>query len=428
MLKNLFLVLFLINLHLFGADWPQWRGADRDGVWIEKGIVESLPNSLSARWRVPVGQGYSGPTVANGLVFVTDRVTEPVEQERVHCFRASDGKPVWSHAYDCTYRRVGYPAGPRTSVLVEDDRAYSLGTMGHLFCFNARDGKVLWKKDLDQEYDIRMPTWGIAASPLIEGDILILHIGGRDNACVIGLNKHTGKEIWRALEDDASYSSPIVIDQAGKRVLVVWTADFLSGLDPVSGQIYWQVPYKRDRMIIGISTPVIYKDYILVSGFYDGTLLVKLSENQLAASKVWHRKGKNERDTDALHCCISTPVILDGYIYGVDSYGELRCLDLDTGDRLWESLQAVQKNRWANIHLIRHGDKIWMFNEHGQLIISQLDAEGYNEISRGQLIEPTTAQLDRKGTGVTWAHPAFANKHVFIRNDKELLCASLEAN
>ncbi len=427
MMRHSLGILFCLCVISSAADWPQWRGIDRDGVWKESGVIDVLPESIPVKWRVSVGQGYSGPSVADGLVYITDRVTDPVEQERVHCFRASDGMPVWSYAYDCRYRSVGYPAGPRASMLIDRDRAYSLGTMGHLFCFNARTGQVLWKRDLDQDYEIRMPTWGIAACPLIEGDILILHIGGSNGACVIGLNKQTGKEIWRALEDDATYSSPVVIDQTGQRVLVVWTADHLSGLNPQTGHVYWQVPYRRDRMIIGISTPVLYENFLLVSGFYDGTLLVQLSDDQLAASKVWHRKGKNERNTDALHCCISTPVILNGYIYGVDSYGELRCLDLRTGDRIWESLQAVQKNRWANIHLVQHGEQTWMFIEHGQLIISRLSAEGYTELSRGQLIEPTTAQLNRKGTGVTWAHPAFANKHVYIRNDKELVGASLQA-
>jgi hypothetical protein len=189
--------------------------------------------------------------------------------------------------------------------------------------------------------------------------------------------------------------------------------------------VYWQQPFPPNKMIISIATPVVYKNFILVSSFFDGSLLVKLDDNQLTCSKVWQRKGKNERSTDALHCCISTPLIKDDYIYGVDSYGELRCLDLFTGDRIWENLQAVNKARWANIHMVQNANYTWMFNEHGELIVSILSPEGFKQISRAQLIEPTIGQLSRSGTGVCWAHPAFANKKVFIRNDKEIICADL---
>ena len=130
------------------------------------------------------------------------------------------------------------------------------------------------------------------------------------------------------------------------------------------------------------------------------------------------------RDTDALHCCISTPMILGDHIYGVDSHGELRCLDLKTGDRIWEDLTATPKARWSNIHMVRNGDKVWMFNERGELVIGRLAPDGFHEISRAKLIDPTQAQLDQRG-GVTWSHPAFANKYIYARNDKELLCADL---
>jgi hypothetical protein len=152
---------------------------------------------------------------------------------------------------------------------------------------------------------------------------------------------------------------------------------------------------------------------------------MQLDKTKPNAKKVWERAGKNEKRTDALHCCISTPLIRGNYIYGVDSYGELRCLDLYTGDRIWEDLTAVKKARWANIHLIQNGDLTYMFNEHGELIIAKLSPKGFDEISRAKLIEPTTKQLKRKGAGVTWAHPAFAYKHVYIRNDESLVCADL---
>ena len=427
--KELFVLAMAIGQALgapaFAADWPQWRGPNRDGVWREKGIVQEFEDrQLPVRWRAKIANGYSGPTVANGRVYVTDRLIAPTQVERIHCFDAMSGKEIWSHAYECKYGKVGYPDGPRAAVTVNDGRAYSLGTMGHLFCLDAAEGDVLWSKNLYAEYGIRIPTWGIAAAPLVEKDLAIVHVGGRDNACLVAFDKVTGEERWRALNDPASYSAPIIIEQAGKRVLVCWTGAHVAGLDPLTGKLYWQHPFTPSRMVINIATPVFQDGYLFVSSFYDGSLLLEVDPDKLAVEKVWRRKGPSERETESLHCCISTPLIQGDYIYGVDSYGELRCLDLQTGERIWESLEAVPTARWSNIHMVRHEDRIWMFNERGELIISKLSPEGFHELSRAKMIEPTRGQLGQRG-GVCWAHPAFAYKHVYIRNDQEILCADL---
>ncbi len=406
-------------------DWPQWRGPTRDGVWRETGIIDKFDKpQLDIVWRAEVSSGYCGPTVADGRVYVTDRVVEPKQVERVHCFDAKTGRRLWSHVYDCPYRGVQYDAGPRASVTIDDGRAYSLGTMGHLLCFDARSGSVLWKRDLNTEYKIRMPIWGIAASPIIEGGLLVVQIGGEDGACLVAFDKKTGKEAWRALEDGASYSAPIVIEQAGQRVLVAYTADHVVGLDPKSGQVHWQYPFPAQRMVIGIASPVQHGDTLFLSNFFDGSLLLRLRQDEAAVEKIWQRAGESEKNTDALHSIISTPYLAGDHIYGIDSYGELRCLELKTGDRVWESLDLVPRARWATAHFVEHGETTWIFNERGELVISKLTPAGFREISRAQLIEPTRDQLPRRG-GVCWSHPAFAYKHVFARNGKELVCASL---
>jgi outer membrane protein assembly factor BamB len=409
-------------------DWPQWRGPGRDGVWRETGTVEKFESpQLPITWRVKISSGYSGPTVAAGRVYVTDRVAEPKQIERVHCFDAQTGRPIWSHGYDCVYSGVGYDAGPRASVTIEGGKAYSLGAMGHLFCFDAASGQVLWQRDLNKDYQIRMPIWGIACSPLVHDGLVILQIGGEGDACLVALDKDSGHERWHALADRASYAAPILFHQAGKEVLICWTGDHVVGLDPRSGSVYWQHDFKPTRMVISIATPVIDHNRLFVSSFYDGSLLLRLDPDKLAAEQVWRKLGRDEQHTESLHCIISTPLFQGDYIYGVDSYGELRCLEAATGQRVWESLDAVPKNRWATIHMVQNGDRVWMFNERGELIIARLSPAGFEEISRARLIEPTTIQLNRRGQGVCWAHPAYANKHVFARNDQELVCASLAA-
>jgi hypothetical protein len=201
-------------------DWPQWMGPERDGVWHESGIVRQLPEQPKIVWRMPVGVGYSGPAVADGRVFLTDR--NPVKDadgkparatrrgilgnERVLCFAASDGKLLWEHAYDCPYT-ISYPNGPRTTPVIEQDRVYTLGAMGDLLCLNTEDGKVRWQKNVLKDADLEPPVWGYAAHPLIDGDLLYTLVGGKGRA-IVALNKHTGEEVWLALVTEEVVYSP----------------------------------------------------------------------------------------------------------------------------------------------------------------------------------------------------------------------------
>ncbi len=406
-------------------DWPGWRGTG-DGVWREQGIVAHLPaGQIPIKWKAAISSGYSGPTVAEGRVFVTDRITEPQQRERVFCFRWDTGELLWTHEYDCPYRDVSYTAGPRASVTVHDGLAYALGTMGHLHCLEAATGKVVWKKDLNAIYQIRMPIWGIAGSPVVHEDLVIILVGGADNACLVAFDRRTGKERWRSLEDRAGYSTPIVVEQAGRRILICWTADNVVGLDPASGKQLWSYPFPPKNMPLTIAAPVVAGNRLFVTGFYEGSLMLRLLADRYAVEKIWRRQGASERETEALHALMSTPIIDGEYIYGVDSHGELRCLKAADGERIWENLEIVPTARWSTAHLIRNNQNVWIFNERGELLITSMSPQGVEIKSRAQLIEPTRDQLNQRG-GVTWAHPAFAYRHVFARNDRELVCASLE--
>ena len=410
-------------------DWNQWRGNNRDGEWHESGIVQTFTtDSLNVLWRQPISSGYTGPTVAEGKVFVMDRQTQPNQIERVHCFDSLTGTVAWTHAYDARYSNVGYTAGPRASVTINDGKAYALGSMGHLHCLSVKDGSVVWNRNLNEEYGIikqrRMPIWGIAASPIIFNNLLILHIGANNGASIIALDKNDGKEVWRALDDRAQYSSPILHKQNGKDVLICWTGDSCAGLNPADGSVYWRHPIKPKNMPIGVATPIVKDNQIFLTSFYDGAHLLRMKADEMGIELVWSQVGVNEKQTKGIHSMIGTPVWIDDHIYGVDSFGELRCLDAKTGRRVWTSQEAVPKSRWSTIHFVTNGDKQWMFNERGELILATLTAQGFNEICRAKLIEPTRTQLRQRG-GVCWSHPAYANKCVFLRNDKELICVSL---
>jgi outer membrane protein assembly factor BamB len=406
-------------------DWPQWRGPNRDGRWNETGLVERFDRAqLPWKWRVPIGTGYCGPTVSDGRVFVMDRLIEPEERERVLCLDEQTGAQLWKHEYRCEYQRVSYTAGPRASVSIVGSRAYALGTMGNLHCLDTKSGQVIWQRDLNSDYQIRMPIWGIAAAPLVFEDLVITHIGGSDGACCVAVDRNTGDERWRALDDRAGYSAPILIRKGGVTVCVVWNGDAIAGLSATSGDVLWRLPFPSRKMPIGVPTPVVDGNRVFVSSFYDGSFMVVLGDGPREARKLWSAVGRSERNTAALQCMISTPIMRNGFIYGVDSYGELRCLDAATGQRIWEDQTATPRARWSNIHMVEQQDRVWMFNERGELLIARLSPDGFQEISRTQLLEPTTAQLSQRG-GVCWSHPAFANRHIFARNDRELVCASL---
>ena len=421
-------------------DWPQWRGAERDGVWREEGVVEKLPTELSFRWRTPVGGGFAGPAVADGKVFVFDRLmpaeagepenrwdlTDPVNgDERILCLDAATGRVLWSRQYACRYR-ISYPTGPRAVPTVDGDRVYSVGAMGDLHCLRVADGSVVWRKSYVEDYGTKMNPWGMASAPLIDGELLIVLMGGADGACVVAFDKRSGKEIWRALDaDDPGYSSPILIEYAGTRQLIVWNSLGVYGLDPQTGKVFWEQPFLT-RMAHSVATPVFdaTNGRLFVTCFFDGPLMLRLESWQPGARMLWKGSSQSERPnrTDKLHGLMCTPILDGDYIYGVCSYGHLRCLEAATGKRLWATLQATGEARWSNAFLVRHRDRVFLFNEHGDLILAKLAPDGYRESGRVKLIEPTTRTGRRM---VVWSHPAFANRCVFARNDQEIVCASL---
>ena len=427
-----------------GDDWPEFRGRGRAGIWRERASV-ALPGRDGIRflWRAPVGPGYSGPTVAEDRVYVMDRGAEAGgDEERVLCFGAEDGRMLWEHRYACRYGSVAYALGPRASVTVAGGRAFALGTMGHLRCLNAANGAVLWRKDPGEEYDVRVPPWGIACCPLVEGDLVIVLVGGGSGGCVVAFDAGTGREAWRALDDPVGYTSPVAIAQADRRVVVVWTAQRVAGLDARTGAVCWQHPTPPHRMPINVGVPAFDEsgERMFLSTFYDGARLLRVPRERLAVEELWCRRGASERETDALHAMISPPYIRGDHIYGVDSYGELRCLDLGTGARVWEDRTAVPQGRWGTAFLVREneGARAWMFNEAGELIQGELTPGGYRELGRVPLLEPTTSLAgssrrpaqatgprDRRQRRVVWSHPAFACGRIYARNDRELVCARL---
>jgi outer membrane protein assembly factor BamB len=431
---TLILLLLAVSTTAAAEDWPEWRGRGRRGVWTETGIAESFPDGgLDYTWRVPVHGGYAGPAVAAGRVFVTD--FEPAEgmagTERALAFDEQTGEVLWTREWPVDYAGLQprYAIGPRATPTVDGNRVYVLGAKGALLCLDVETGEMRWKKDYVEEYGTRVPTWGITGAPIVEGDLLIGLVGGEDDALVVAFEKRTGREAWRALAtgEEPGYAQPVVFDVGGARQLIQWHPRGVASLDPQSGELYWEVPFAVD-LGMTVATPVLGSHRLLVSCFFNGSLLLALDPETPDARVVWQIAGLSEIETEGLHALISTPVIDGDTIYGVDSYGQLRGLDLRTGERLWESLELVgERARWAAAFIVRHGDRYVINNDRGELVFARLTREGYHEVDRTPLIEPTSPASGRDLGAVHWSHPAYANRHIVVRNDREIVRADLSA-
>ncbi len=431
----------MASVPLAANDWPEWRGANRAGVWTETGIVTDLPSELKVTWRVPINAGFSGAAVANGRVFITDwsesAGTRTMDgTERALALDEETGEILWTREWPTSYRMlmVSYAIGPRATPTVDGDRVYVVGAAGDLYCLNAETGAVLWEKHYIDDYGSFIPTWGVASAPIVDGDRLITVVGGEPGGLVMAFDKLTGAEVWRSLDvvGEMGYGQPIIIEAGGARQLIVWHAAALVSLDPETGDPYWEEEWEAGAGM-SVATPVHSGNYLLVSQFYRGSLMMQLDQDRPDAKLLWKGKSRSELpdETDGLHTLITTPWIEGDHIYGVDSYGELRGLDARTGERLWMSDQMTAQARWGAAFAVKQGDRYLVVNDDGFLINARFTPEGYVEQGRVHLLEATgsagfgpTRRFDRK---VGWTHPAFANGHVIHRNDNEIIRVSLQA-
>jgi outer membrane protein assembly factor BamB len=427
-------LFFSWNPGLHADDWPQWMGPGRDDVWKETGIVEKFSEGgPKVLWRTPIAGGYSGPAVVAGRVYVTDYIRQAGElqnnpggrnelqgTERVLCLDAKTGKEIWKHEYDCPYA-ISYASGPRATPTVHAGKVYTLGAEGNLFCFDAAQGTILWQKDLRRTYKTESPIWGFCGHPLVDGKRLICLVGG-EGSVAVAFDKDTGSELWKALSTpDAGYCPPTMINAGGKRQLLIWHPQALNALNPETGEVYWSEPLVP-QYGMSIAAPRQSGDYLFASGIGSCAALFKLDRTKPAAEVVW-----DGTPNTAVFCANSTPLIEGGVIYGNDcQVGNLRAVKLESGERLWETFQPTTGGERRASHgtafITQNGDRYFLFSETGDLVIARLTPEKYEELSRANLLEPTSECFGRT---VVWSHPAYANKCIFARNDKEIICASL---
>jgi len=424
------------SLGLQAEDWPEYRGSGRMGVWNETGIVEMFPESgLKIKWRTPLNRGYTGPAVSNGRIIVMDFVPEKeggvLGKERVLSLDEKTGKIQWTTEWEASYRGISWPNGPRATPTIDDDRVYVQGSAGLLVALSMGSGEILWQHDYVEEYGASPAGYGASGAPLVEGDLVIAVVGGDPDGKLVAFNKHTGKEAWRALGSDEQrgVSPPIIISRGDTRQLIFWHPEAVVSLNPVTGETYWTQPFhSQDAM--NPTGPAVGGNFMMVSTFYNGSFMLELDDTKAASSVLWKSKIDSEIDTDTLNAVLMTPLVIDGYVYGLCSYGQMRCLRASTGERMWESLDATQEfARWSTGFMVLNDKRVFLNTDRGDLVIARLSPEGYEEISRTFLIKPTTPPGNRRKLKfVNWSHPAYANKHIYARNDEEIIAASLDAS
>ena len=390
------------------TDWPQFRGPRGDGSWHGPKLPETWPAAgLKRVWKQPIGGGYAGISVAVGRVITMDRQADP-EVERVLCFDATTGTPMWQHAYPVAYGKLDYGNGPRAAPTIHAEFVYTVGALGDIRCLDAKTGEPVWKRNYLTDFGGRLPAWGYAGSPVVCGDMLILQPGGENGSSVIALERTTGKELWRSLNDEAGYCTPLVYRAHDQDELICWTPSHIRCLEARTGKLLWSHPYEITYGV-SIAKPIVHENIVFVAGYWHGSKAFRLGEAPTDAKLAWE-------ENKYLRGLMSQPLYRDGHVYLLDKQYGLTCFELQTGKKLWDDKNQMTprgRNPHASLVWLGDTDRAIILNEEGELILARLNPDGYQEQSRTKIID------------FTWAHPAFAGNRIFARTDKELVCVAL---
>ena len=418
-------------------DWPGWLGPTRDGVYRESGIVEEIPeDGLPVKWRAEVAGGYAGPAVADGRVYVFDYEKRSGEafndpgtratldgEERLTAFDAESGEQLWRHEYACPYG-ISYPAGPRCTPTVDGDRVYILGSEGDLRCLRGETGELVWSRSFQEDFAAEVPIWGFASHPLVDGDRLVCMVGGTGQG-VVAFDKMTGEVVWKALDANAGYAPPSIIEAGGTRQLIVFHPQAVMSLNPEDGSPYWDVPIAPSYEM-SIARPMVEGNRLYASGIGEAAVMVELAQERPAAKELWRGQGRRH----ALYASNCTPILAGGVIYGADcGKGTFVAANAADGERLWETFEPIRPDEERRVNhgtafLTRLGDshRYLIFSEIGDLIVATLTPDGYEEHGRFHVLEPTSEAF---GRSVVWSHPAYAGRTAFARNDEEVVAVDL---
>ena len=400
LLPAILLGLGCASLH--AADWPNWLGPNRNGSSPETGLLTTWPSSgPKLLWKVPGGDGYSSVAVAQGKAIT---LVQRPDGEYVLALDAAKGTELWKTKIAPFYKN-GYGNGPRSTPTIEGDFVYVQSVSGPLVCLKAQGGDVVWSKDLLKEFGAKNISWGLSASPLVEGD-LVLALPGAKDAGVAAFNKKTGALVWKTGSDRASYATPIAVTAGGKRQIIFFNAAGLLAVDPEKGKELWTVPWTTE-FECNIATPLVLGDTLFVSsGEFVGCALFKL-KGEAAPEVVWQSKGKKS----VMMNYWATSVEHDGHLYGFsgqfDQRIDLHCVEAKTGKLKWS------QNDFGKGSVTLADGHLFMTTKAGDLVLARATPERYEEKARVTLL------------GENRTVPTIANKRLYARDRQNVFCFDL---
>jgi len=381
--------------------WTNFRGPKRDGKYDETPVSTNWPaNGLPVIWKQPVGVGHSSFSVADGKAYT---IEQRRNQEVVAAYDLGTGRELWAQKWNAEYTD-STGDGPRSTPTWDQGRIYALGATGEFRCLDANTGAVIWGKNILSDNQARNLPWAMAASPLIVDDKVIVLPGGANDKSVVAYNKMTGAPVWKVLDDPQAYVSPMLVDLAGRRQIIVVSSYRVVGLTPENGSLLWSYSWDTDNGI-NVSQPIIvdHNRFFISSGYGKGAALVEVkgSGNTYTANTVWQNNNmKNKFNSSVLH---------NGYIYGLDE-GILVCLDVNTGERKWK------EGRYGYGQVLLAGGHLIVTSDQGEIALVKASPDKYTEVARFSALQ-----------GQTWNYPAIASGKLLVRNSNEMAAYDISA-
>jgi outer membrane protein assembly factor BamB len=374
--------------------WTNFRGPKRDGKYDETPVSTNWPpNGLPVIWKQPVGVGHSSFVVADGKAYT---IEQRRNQEVTAAYDLGTGRELWAQKWNAEYTD-STGDGPRSTPTWDQGRIYALGATGELRCLDANTGAVIWGKNILSDNQARNLPWAMAASPLIVDDKVVVLPGGANGKSVVAYNKMTGAPVWKVLDDPQAYVSPMLVELAGRRQIVVVSSFRVVGLTPENGSLLWSYSWDTDNGI-NVSQPIMVDKnrFFISSGYGKGAALVEVkgSGNSYTATTIWQNNNMKNK--------FNSSVLYNGYVYGLDE-GILVCLDVNTGERKWK------EGRYGYGQVLLAGGHLIVTSDQGDIALVKASPDKYTEVARFSALQ-----------GQTWNYPAIADGRLLVRNSNEM--------
>ena len=384
-----------------GTNWPRYRGPGADGLSAETGLLSAWPaEGPPELWRSTLGGGYSGLSIAGGRLYT---LASAGRDELALAIDAESGRELWRVRLDSN-RFDDQGDGPRSTPTVDGDTVYVLGARGKLFALSTADGAIRWQVDLVDAFAAREPRWGVSTSPLVEGDLLIVDVGGRAGYSLVAFDKASGSVRWHANDDKPGYSTPIAITLGEVRQIVSFSGSELVSVAATDGELLWRHRWQTSYNVNAAMPIFLPPNRIFISSSYDvgaAMLQVSATDGKFRVLNIWKTRSMKNH--------FNSSIVVDGFLYGFDN-GTLKCLETATGDEQW-SVRGFAKGSllYADGHLL-------ILSERGVLALAAADPSEYREKARFTLFR-----------NKTWTMPSLADGRLFVRDQQELVALDLRA-